>query len=436
MCCTKTLMRVLLVSHSVLAPTTNMGKTLTSYLSEFRPEEVAQFYIHSEIPIDDSACINYFRFTDVDAIKSIFLHKREGAVFGAEQIDKSRSFSRTDSGLLKYSYSIGRKRRSWTKAARELIWSLARWKTKRLCEWIDDFKPDVVLFASGDYAFMYKIAQYISDYADVPMVTVCVDDFYLHNSYGNALLERIMQKKYMQCVRKTMKRSASIFVICEGMASAYEKLFSKPCHVLFTAAAPHKATLKQNARQISYIGNLGYGRCDMLIQLGRAVKALGMPELPDCIDVYSVNALPEYVNALNTAEGIVFHGAISAQTVAEVMSNSILTIHTESFDSKYQERVRFSISTKIAENLLYGPCLLAYGPEGIASIDYLRDNHAAFVISKPEDLQEKLRLILSDSALRTQILQNARRLAMQNHDMKTNGRKVRQWLEEAAANSI
>ena len=55
-------MRVLLVSHTALSRTNNMGKTLLSYLSAFAPGEVAQFYIHSEVPTDDTVCVDYYRF--------------------------------------------------------------------------------------------------------------------------------------------------------------------------------------------------------------------------------------------------------------------------------------------------------------------------------------------------------------------------------------
>ena len=41
-------MKVLLVSHTVLSKTGNMGKTLRCYLADFAPEDIAQFYIHSE----------------------------------------------------------------------------------------------------------------------------------------------------------------------------------------------------------------------------------------------------------------------------------------------------------------------------------------------------------------------------------------------------
>ena len=126
--------------------------------------------------------------------------------------------------------------------------------------------------------------------------------------------------------------------------------------------------------------------------------------------------------------GIRFHGMISHDEVLKVMGRSMAVIHTESFHVDTVPIVRFSVSTKIAESLMYGPCLIAFGPEGIASVDYLKENGAAFVISDPQKLGEEMHRILTDASLRESILKNARALAMKNHHGDTNSRNVRQWL--------
>ena len=63
--------RVLIVSHTVLAKNTSMGKTMDTYFSGWPRDRIAQLYIQSEVPTDP-LCANYFRFTDPDALKSIF----------------------------------------------------------------------------------------------------------------------------------------------------------------------------------------------------------------------------------------------------------------------------------------------------------------------------------------------------------------------------
>lgn len=420
-------MKVLLISHTVLSKTGNMGKTLRGYLMDYAPDEVAQFYIHSEIPTDNSVCQNYFRFTDIDAIKSILPLKERGSVFGDKDIQPDRISTRTDDGAIGEVYQFGRKRTGLIYMLRNILWKLGHWKTKKLKEWLNSVNPDVILFASGDYAFMYDIARWVATYLERPLVVSCVDDYYLTNANAGTFWGDLHHNLFMKSVHATLENASCIFTICDTMQAEYAKLFEKKCYTLYTSADNKNLVIRNDAKRISYIGNLGYDRFKQLIVIGEALHRQGM-----YIDVYSAEKNPSVLNQLEQAPGIKFHGAIAADEVWRVMENSIAVIHTESFDSKIKENIRFSVSTKIAESLMYGPCLIAYGPEGIASIDYLKENKAAYVITRPEDLESGLTEILTNRDLREQIVRNARALAVKNHNAEVNPKKVRMWLEQAA----
>lgn len=424
-------MRVLIISHTVISRTGNMGKTLLSYFEKCRPDEVAQLYFHSEVPTDDSVCWNYYRFTDKDALKSLVPFRTYGRPFARDEIQTGRAQSRTDSGVTGAVYQFGRKRTAGIFAARNALWKLARWETKQFWSWVDDFAPDVIFFASGDYSFAYDIALAVADHTGKPLVTLCVDDFYLHNRNENTALGRLTHKLFMKTVRRTMDRTWELFVISESMKREYEKLFGKNCRVLHTPAQ-NKQLPAGVPDQISYIGNLGLKRYQQLVRMGQALKKLDEPDCPRWIDVYSGERNPEILKTLTEENGIRFHGMISPAEVLEVMGRSMAVIHTESFDADMVPIVRFSVSTKIAESLMYGPCLIAFGPEGVASMDYLKENEAAFVINSADTLRDGLRRILTDAALRQRIVKNARALAQTNHNANINAANVRAWLEEAA----
>ena len=424
-------MRVLVVSHNVFGKTNNMGKTLLSYFSGFRPDEVAQLYIHSEVPTDDSVCRNYYRFTDKDALRSLIPVGICGKAFAAGDIQPSEMGGDGESGISAAAYQFGRKRTAAIFAARNTLWKLARWNTPRLWNWVDDFAPDVIFFAAGDYSFAYDIAMAIADHTGKPLVVLCVDDFYLYNRNEETALGRLTHRLFMKTVRRTMERASELYVISQSMKAEYEKLFGKTCRVLHTPAEK-KEVPAGTPNQISYIGNLGLKRHQTLIRMGRALKALGLPGCPDRIDVYSGEQDPEILKELTEENGIRFHGMISAEEVLEVMGRSMAVIHTESFDADTVPIVRFSVSTKIAESLMYGPCLIAFGPGGIASVDYLKENEAAFVIDDPEKLEEGLRRILTDEGLRQRIVNHARALARKNHNAAVNSANVRGWLENTA----
>ena len=93
--------------------------------------------------------------------------------------------------------------------------------------------------------------------------------------------------------------------------------------------------------------------------------------------------------------------------------------------------MRYSISTKIPEALAYGPCLLAYGPAEAASMEYLAQNRAAFVVTKQEDLEQSIVKLLTDQPLREETLRQARQLARKNHDTAINTERLKCCFEAA-----
>ena len=423
-------MKILVISHTVFSKTGNMGKTLLGYFDGFQKEELAQFYIHSEVPTDDSKCVEYFRFTDRDALKSILFQCAKGKVFSHKDIDKTRVTTRTDKGVAGAIYQLGRKRTGCIYLARNTLWGLSRWFTSDLKAWLTEIAPDVVFFASGDYSFMYKVANKIVEYLGIPMIVACVDDYYIHNKNQKSFIGRLEHKAFMNTVRKALNRATCILSICDAMSEQYSQLFQKPCYTLHTPAPIKELNLDQDARAISYIGNLGYQRHEQVIEIARVIQKI-CPEL--YVDVYSGERREDIIRALESEPGIRFNGSISAEEVYAVMEKSKIVIHTESFDPAIQDRVRFSVSTKIAEILMNGPCLLAYGPRGIASIDYLENHRAAYVITSKDKLEEGLKEILGNKELYTKIISNARILAQTNHRTEVNSTNVRRWLEDAIA---
>lgn len=396
-----------------------MGKTLLSYFQEFDCQEIAQFYIHCEEPVDDTRCRNYYRFTDMDALKSIFSFRRFGKVFGAQDIRTERATGRTDKGWVGSLYQYGERRTAAIYALRNLLWKFSRWDSKQLWKWVEDFDPDVVFFASGDYGFMYDIARRIAEHVNKPLAVCCVDDFYLFNRNEASLLGRIEHRMFLKTVHRTMARSSAIFTICGALQKEYEKLFEKNCYVLPTAAVKQVLSEDAHGSGVAYLGNLELQRHRQLIAIGRALQAIDVPGVPKYLDVYSCERSQEILKMLTPENGIRFHGAVSAEKVLEVMRTSLAVIHTESFDPWIQKIVRYSVSTKIAESLMNGPCLIAYGPEGIASMDYLKENGAAYTITDPEQLGAGLKEILTDARMRREIVKNARELAMKHHSVQS-----------------
>lgn len=420
-------MKILVVSQTVISDTTNMGKTFAGYFSDFAVAEIAQLYLRAGMPESTGLCNNYYSFSDSDAIKSIVKRSVHGRRIDVKDIENqgTNNAAVSTEGV----YKVVSKHKAWLLLIRDLIWRLSAWANDDLYNWIKEFSPDIIFFAPGDGAFSYRITQTLAKRFHLPFVAVCVDDYFINNRNKGELLGSFRQKRFLKTVHTVFKDAAALFTICDSMTAAYKKLFNKPCYTLHTSASATGFSPVPGATKISYTGNVEWGRSKSLIELGQALHQA--EEQPGKIDVYSGTYQPEYIEPLKRAEGIDFHGKVSGNEVRTIMSNSLAVVHTESFEEEYKELVRYSVSTKIADSLMYGPCLIAYGPEGIASIDYLKKNKAAYVITRQEDLEAGLKEILTNKELRDVIICNARALAHKNHIAEVNGKKLRTWLQEA-----
>ena len=110
------------------------------------------------------------------------------------------------------------------------------------------------------------------------------------------------------------------------------------------------------------------------------------------------------------------------------MAQSLAVIHTESFDPVIQRSVQYSVSTKIADSLMSGTCLFAYGPKSIASMEYLSQNGAAVCAFSKAQLPQVLTGLLTNAVLRNSTVQNALALAQKNHRQQLAGQIIQKEL--------
>lgn len=426
-------MRVLVISHNIFSKTASMGKTLATYFNGWEKDELAQFYIHSEVPTVD-ICTNYYRFTDKEAIKSIFTRKG-GKIYSKEDIDINKQDSFEFDQKTANAYQKGRKRTPLIYLVRNLVWNLSAWNNRQYKKWVDDFNPDVVFLASGDYAFLYKIALQTAKRKKIPLIISCMDDYYFNNKNKKKFLGKFAHSLFMKQVKKTVNYSSCLMCICQKMSEDYEKLFNKKCITLNTPSTISAQLNEEKTNAITYLGNLGYKRSEGLVDIGRALKSLDIDGAPKFIDVYTTEPREEVLKPLTEENGIKLHKAVSAEEVKKIIGQSLAVVHTESFDNETANSVRYSVSTKIADSLASGTCLFAYGPGDIASIKYLKENNAAFVVDSPDDLQQKLIELITNKDLRNQIQNNAIKLANKNHSLEKNNNlilEVIQFLNQKA----
>lgn len=424
--------RVLVVSHNVMSMTGNMGKTMVGLLSDIPSDHLAQLYFHSEIPTLQTCC-GYFRITDSEILKSIIKRKPFFKVFDAPSREVKRTSSRVDRGLLSWVYQFSRRRTPGVYFLRNLIWKLGKWNSPELNKWIDDFAPDVIFFAAGDYSFAYSLVSFISKQRKIPVVMWCADDHFTNPKSGFRPIARYNHRTLLKSVDRLCGNVQRVIAICDKMKKEYSQFL--PCQIstVFSAAPDLSSEEKDSPRslRIVYAGNLGVGRLEPLLNLSRALKKAAIPGIK-LIDVYSGERRSSVLSQLTEENGIKFHGVVSSDELSRILSTSRYLLHVESFEDSFKVRTRLSVSTKIPESLASRACLLCYAPCDIASAEYLSLNGAAFCSDDKEEIVSFVLKSLENDAILDSYIAAAIKLVEANHSRKKNAEKVRCILEDAS----
>lgn len=406
--------RVLVISHNSFNYKNNMGITLCNLFKDWPSDCINQLYFRKESPTK-GICDNYYMITDIDTIKRKDKNQI-GKCFTDKNILEIQDMENDE--VSKKIYDLGKKRKPFMYIVRNLLWGNNRWNSPKLQQWINDFNPEVIYFASGGYCFSCKIALEIAKNRKIPIVTHIFDDFYIRQVKSFSVFYHMNRIQYKHTFNKLMESSNRCIYICDEMKNDYEKFFGDKGDVLMTSYKNSKR-IKTNSKTIrfSYVGNLGLGRGDSLVDIGRALKKVSNGKT--YINVYSVETRKDILKNMTIENGIIFKGRIDKEEVEDIIQNSDILIHVESMEDKIKQNVKYSISTKIADSLNSNACILAYGPSDVASINYLEKNNAAIVISSKSKLENTLKEIL-ESNKRDSIISNANLLANKRHNEKIN----------------
>lgn len=414
-------MKVLIISHNPMNLSENNGRTLRNLFSGFNSGEVAQLFLH-EGSADSPSCADYYSITDFDILQSLTRFKKPGKIITPEEIN-------TNNKENKHLYGKYSRKTTYVRFLRDFAWGIGTWKTNKLKKWLNDFNPDVIFFYASDSVFSQKIAYWVKNYLDVPMLIYWVDDFYIKLKRSKNFFEWINQSRYKKIARENIMCSDNI-CITSSMAEAYKAIFKRPFEVLFNTSTnmPFPSKTSTLPIKLTYLGNISVGRYNSIIKIGEIIHKYG---LPIRFDVYSGEFRKEILEKMNNQPGFRFMGEISYDQVKEVMAESDILLHVEDFHEENIDFCRYSLSTKIADSLMSNRCLLCYGPREVASIKYIMSQKCALVATDEIELVNTLEWICNNPNQLSEIASKALAIAENNHSLRNNNVAIKTFLKKA-----
>ena len=198
--------RVLLISNNSLRRTNSNGSTLINHLSAFKHDEVITFSIDNALP-DRDAGIAHFKTTDNEHLKYFLSKKKLGRVVLNDELTESVSLPKGE-GKHK-----GIKESAFGHYIREFIWKHNHKERDNLYKFIDEYKPNVILYMCGRSTFMNKITLDIHRKYNIPIVIYTSEDEYFHIYPFYKVIKNILQYRLKKSYKELLSETSK--VICQ-----------------------------------------------------------------------------------------------------------------------------------------------------------------------------------------------------------------------------
>lgn len=424
----------MIISHNPITTYQNMGKTMLALFDQFDSAELCQLYIYPSVP-NVKKCNSYFRMTDKDIFRSYYrLHIDCGEV-GVDINCQSMFTNEQDEKI----YNKHKSNNSFRKIVRDLMWKCSHWYNESLKNWIEKEKPDCIFLAPGDAKFIYDIALKISKKHNLPIITYICDDYYFVKE-SRHLLVKLQQKLLHKKIKKILTNTSHIITICDELCECYSRKFGKASSTIMTGTnypIAKKPLLCDKPNSITYMGNVRCNRYKSIMAIGRELDELNLQNKTSySLKVYTSANDSEIISSFEKIKSISFCGHVSGDEFDKIFHSSDFLLHTEGFDEDSIDRVKHSVSTKIADSLGSGIPLIAYGPESVSSMKYLIRNDCAIVIKKEDELRDMLLRAFENFDMRERVTKKALKVASENHVSEINSKKLYEIVEKVVFDKV
>lgn len=423
---------VLVISHNPFSDSQNNGKTLSAFFQGWPKDNIAQLYLTLD-QYDTSVCEKFYRITDLDVLNYFVKHKDNTEIFDKNTKQKDDKVIAHKSKGYRFVRDLFVKRLPIMYCFRNFVWNCVKpWKFEKLNKWINNFKPDVIFFQSSNVYKIFDMVMYLKDKYNIPLIMQTTDD-YVTQKISLDLFYIINQQKMIKRYRKAVNASNCVFAIGDMMAEEYKERFGGNYKVAMNSVDIQNDLIKydnvhNDVIQLTYAGNIGLNRWKVLSAIGKALANIqNEHNIKAKLNIYSINEPSKKVlNQLNIKNVMEFKGAINQKQLIDVRNKSDILIHVESFDKKNKYITRLSVSTKIPEYLLSERCILAIGPEDVASIKYIKNNNIGKVITtnKRKEMEQGINDIIQNRKERERFIINGAIIAKNRHSFVKNKEMV------------
>lgn len=393
--------------------------TFSSLLQHYGAENVASLYIRADIA-DSTSASRYFQIVEGKVLKSIFSRNViTGKAYSLGELTESHDLSEE-----KARYNSFRKHR-WGifLFAREFVWKLGSWKSHELNKFLDDFKPDVVIFPIEHHIHFNTLTEYIVDRCRPKVISFLWDDNFTYKQDPHNIWHLIHRFWCRKGVRRLVEKSEIVFALSPKMKEECDKEFGIDS-VLLTKPifnqGEFRAYRSQMPIRILYTGNLLIERDKTIMAIADALRIVNNGENRIVLDVYTNTALSQHaINKITNGGVCTIHPPVPQSEVFKLQEGADILLFAESLDTKKHQDARLSFSTKITDYFRAGRCIWAVASPTLGPLDYLMRMDAALISTDKPSILNVLNNIVKNPNIICQYAEKGFRCGKEHHDGNT-----------------
>lgn len=398
------------------------SRAFDAYFHNWEKKNMRQIFSNTKTPVKGH-CGSLYQITDARLLKR-WLHRIDevGVIFEDKDLpdDWDNNDLEVGNGAVNALYKFGSKDSPLKYILRGILWKNKYWNTEKLNTWLDEFRPECVFLAFSDDYFIPRIALYISEKYNIPIMSCIGDDYYFNDRTSLSPFYHIYRKTYKKLIDKVFSRPGSAMYIGNKIRDKYNSEFGLNGETIYLTSDIKRREFReidQNNPKIMYAGNVRLGRNDSLVDIGNALQKISKDYY---VDVYSTEQNEEFLKGFKECPGLRFHGSVPYVEIMKLTSECDISIIVEGFEKKDVDTTRYSLSTKAADAIASGSNIFVYGSKECGVIEYMENTGCSMVCSNKEELVDKLKELIYNKTFQKKLYDRAIEVDIEDHDKEKN----------------
>jgi hypothetical protein len=404
------------------------SRAFDAYFHNWPHDKIAQVFSNSAEPLKGH-CGTLFQITDKMLLDK-WLHKdvSVGKIYYRDNLQDENTtlpeFNPERVAKSSVLYRFGTKHSPLTHLLRKLLWQKRYWNTPEFNSWLEEFNPECVFLSFSNDFFILEIALYVARKFNIPICSSTGDDYYFDGKFSLDPLYYLYHEWYKSLNRKVFRHKGSAIYIGDKIRDKYNEAFNLDGETVFLVSDIQRRAFKEiNQRHciVRYFGNIRLGRNNSICAVAQAFQRI---DSNITIEVYSNECDDKVIKVFKAHPNIKFCGVIPyAEVMTKTLESDILLV-VEGTTKQDINLSRYALSTKVADSLASGCNIVGYGSSECGAIEYMEKIGCVTLGHSIDEMEAKLRMLLSDVNLQKRNYDEAHQVYLMNHTRDQSNARV------------